>query len=155
MRRRGLVVFLIAVAVALFGIASASAERLPGSMHGGKPLETALLPGNEVPPHATAATGLTLITVNPGQSEVCWEITFSGLSAPATAAHIHFGPPGVAGAIVIPTPVPNVTSGTGTGCAVVASPLAHDLAANPTGYYVNVHDSVFPGGEIRGQLHDV
>ena len=152
MRLRGLSVFLIVSAVSVWGAASASADRLTDSEHGGRPLETVLLPGNEVPPHNTSATGSALITVNPGQAEVCWSITFSGLSTPATAAHIHHGPPGVAAPVVIPTPVPAVATGTGHGCTTVTSELAHDLAANPSDYYVNVHDSVFPTGEIRGQL---
>jgi hypothetical protein len=156
MRLRGLIVgCAVASAVGLLGVAPASADRMPGSKHGGKPLETVLLPGNEVPPHATAATGSAHITVNPGQSEVCWSISFADLSAPASAAHIHVGVPGVAGPVVIPTPVPSVVSGTGSGCTVVTDVLAHALSDNPAGYYVNVHNSVFPGGEIRGQLHEL
>jgi hypothetical protein len=134
------------------GATSASADRLPEAAQGGHPLDAVLLPGNETPPHATAATGFAHITVNPGHSEVCWEITFSNLSAAASAAHVHIAPPGVAGPIVIPTPVPQVVSGTGTGCIVVTDELAHALSDHPASCYVNVHDSVFPAGEIRGQL---
>jgi hypothetical protein len=140
-------------ALVMLASASASAERLSGSVHGGKPSAAELLGSNETPPNATTATGSARITVNPGHNEVCWEITFSGLVTPAAAAHIHVGPPGVAGPIVIPTPVPPSTSGTGTGCAVVDDGLASAIQHDPGAYYVNVHDSVFPAGQIRGQLH--
>jgi len=152
MRRLFFIACLIAGALG-FVAGPAAADRVPGSDHGGKPLDAELLPQNETPPHTTAATGTARITVNAGHDEVCWEITFSNLSAPASAAHIHVGPPGVAGGIVIPTPVPSLVSGTGTGCTTVTDTLARAIKDDPTGYYVNVHDSVFPGGEIRGQLH--
>jgi hypothetical protein len=153
-RRRPLVLFaMLAGAVAVWGTAPASADRLPGSSHGGRPLAAELSGGNETPPNATTATGSARFTVNAGQNEVCWEITFSGLAGPATAAHIHVAPPGVAGPIVVPTPVPAATSGTGTGCATVDDALAQAIKNNPGDYYVNVHDAPFPGGQIRGQLH--
>jgi hypothetical protein len=152
MRLRLVLTAFAVCALGVLGMSSASADRLPDAAHGGHPLDAVLLPGSETPPHATAATGSAHITVNPGHAEVCWDITFANLSAPATAAHIHIAPPGVPGPIVIPTPVPSVISGTGSGCTVVAETLAHALNEHPADYYVNVHDAVFPGGEIRGQL---
>jgi hypothetical protein len=152
-RLRGPIVIAVVGVITMFASASASAERLPGSTHGGKPASAELSGSSETPPNITTATGSARITVNPGHDEVCWEITFTGLVTPATAAHIHVGPPGVAGPIVIPTPVPAVTSGTGTGCTVVNEALASAIQRDPGAYYVNVHDSVFPAGQIRGQLH--
>jgi hypothetical protein len=38
----------------------------------------------------------------------------------------------------------------------VANPdpeLVGAIAANPSGYYVNVHNIPYPDGAIRGQLH--
>lgn len=153
MKLRALVVVATIGALSMLATSSAVAERLPGSAHGGTPFAADMTGSNETPPNATTATGSARITVNLGHDEVCWEITFSGLAAPATAAHIHVGPPGVAGPIVVPTPVPPVISGTGTGCATVDDALARAIHDDPDAYYVNVHDSVFPAGQIRGQLH--
>ena len=114
---------------------------------------TRLSGANEVPPHPTAAVGTAVVVVDLGTNTVCTSYNFSGLSAPATAGHIHKAPPGVAGPVVVPfTGVPNATAGGGQSCLVVAPALAADIAANPGSYYVNFHDSVYPGGEIRGQL---
>jgi CHRD domain-containing protein len=152
MRARGLMLIATIGALLTLVAVPAFAERLPGSAHGGKGSVAVMTGASETPPNASTATGTARVTVNPGQDEVCWEITFAGLVAPATAAHIHVGPPGVPGPIVIPTPVPAATSATGTGCAVVSDELASAIARDPSAYYVNVHDSVFPLGEIRGQL---
>ena len=38
------------------------------------------------------------------------------------------------------------------GCVEVDRDLAEAIAADPRGYYVNVHNAEFPGGAIRGQL---
>jgi hypothetical protein len=153
MKLRGLTVVATIGALSMLATSTAFAERLPGSAHGGKPLAADLAGSNETPPNATTATGSARITVNTGHDEVCWEITFNGLATPATAAHIHIGAPGVAGMIVLATPVPPVISGTGTGCATVDDALARAIRQDPGGYYVNVHDSEFPAGQIRGQLH--
>ena len=50
----------------------------------------------EVPPVETPATGAADITYDPATRVVSWVITYSGLSGPATAAHLH-GPAGQEG----------------------------------------------------------
>jgi CHRD domain/PEP-CTERM motif len=122
---------------------------------------TAIMAGTyEVPPNASTGTGSALLTLT-GDMLTVHEV-FSGLTVPATAAHIHCcALPGTNAAVVVPfTGFPAATSGTfdhtfdlstftfggGLTETTFLAGLNGGLA------YVNIHDSVFPGGEIRGQL---
>ncbi len=77
-----------------------------------------------------------------------WTLTFSKLTGPATAAHIHSGAVGVAGGVVVPLCSPCKTGQTGT--ATVSSSVV--AMAGKNGLYVNVHTTKNPNGEIRGQI---
>lgn len=114
----------------------------------------ALLDGSqEVPPTGSPATGQANVTVARATNEVCYQLTVDNLLAPATAAHIHQAPAGVNGPVVVPLSIPvGTTSFTSSGCTTVTDALADAIALNPADFYVNVHSTVFPGGEIRGQL---
>ncbi len=81
---------------------------------------------------------------------ICYTLTAQRI-APATAAHIHFGPPGVAGPVVVTLTPP--TFGVSGGCTSADPELVANIAANPSDYYVNVHNTPYPLGAIRGQLH--
>ncbi len=120
------------------------------SAQGGRPLSANLLGVNEVPlPGDPDGSGTAVITVNPGQGEICYELTVEGI-APAGAAHIHEAPAGVAGPVKVTLMAP--TSGASSGCTQVDRELALDILQNPDQYYVNVHNAEFPGGALRGQL---
>jgi hypothetical protein len=91
--RKLIVVALLVVTASLIP-AGVAAERLPNSLHGGDPF-SAVLSGH--------GSGTAMVTLNPGQREVCWVVTVAGLTAPAFASHIHKVPPvGVNGPIVVP-----------------------------------------------------
>jgi hypothetical protein len=145
---------LIPLVLALLGLivaaGPAAADRLTGSAHGGKPFATELLGANEIPgPGDPDGEGSARLTLNLGQSEICFELSVTGIS-PVTAAHIHVGPVGVAGPVVVPLTPP--TSGFSAGCATVDRELIEAIMENSVNYYVNVHNADFPAGALRGQL---
>jgi hypothetical protein len=117
---------------------------------GGAPRVTTLSGAEEVPPADPDGTGFASITLNVGQTSVCWELSVSNI-APAFAAHIHAAPAGVNGPVVVPLSPP--TSGSSSGCAENVDPaLIQAIIDSPERYYVNVHNAEFPGGAVRGQL---
>ena len=101
-----------------------------------------------------AATGTFEMTVDYGHRELCYTLTWANLSAPATAAHIHVAPVGVAGPVVVPLTVTSGTTGSTTGCVTVEQPLLHAIVKDPGAYYINVHTSVNQPGAVRGQLSE-
>lgn len=89
-------------------------------------------------------SGTATLTIDTVLLTVSWNITVSNLD-PVILDHIHSGPAGVNGPIVVDF-----------GGALVGSGLFDpDLAAviaNPANFYVNVHTTVHTGGAIRGQI---
>jgi hypothetical protein len=112
---------------------------------------------NEVPPADPDGTGtaeLQFFTSGGGfDGSICWRIKVRDIVLPATAAHIHEGPAGVNGDIVVTLSPPDA-NGVSQGCADVEPDLFLAIGSNPAGYYVNVHNSEFPSGAMRGQLFD-
>lgn len=134
------IVLLMLVLLAVMGLVAA----------GGRPLSATMTGAAEAPnPGDPDGSGTVTMTLNPGQGEVCYEITVSDI-APATAAHIHVAPVGVPGPVVVPLIAP--TSGSSSGCASVDRALVKAILQDPEAYYVNVHNAEFPGGAVRGQL---
>jgi len=106
----------------------------------------------EVPPVATPATGFGDLAYDDASNELTWSISYSDLIGTLTAAHFH-GPAavGVNAAVQIPiTENVGTTSGVLDGMAVLSEVQEADLLAEL--WYVNIHTTFRPGGEIRGQL---
>jgi CHRD domain/PEP-CTERM motif len=133
-----------------------------------------LLGSNEVPPTGSPATGFATFTLSGNLLTI--DESFTGLTAPASAAHIHCcGPVGVNEIVAVPfTPFPNTTSGTfmatvdltlaatyngafitQEGGTVALAEAGLIAALNSGNTYANIHDPNFPGGEIRGQIAQV
>jgi hypothetical protein len=94
-------------------------------------------------------TGQATIRINPGQGQLCYTLKVSGI-APATGAHVHEALAGMPGPVVVHLMAPS--GGMSQGCASIGKEQAMEILRNPEEYYVNVHNSEFPGGALRGQL---
>jgi CHRD domain-containing protein len=130
---------------------------LPGQLVAG------LHGANEVPgPGDPDGRGLALVRT--GRSRVCFALGWSGI-APPIFAHIHAGPAGVAGPVVVlffdvpelagaPTATLPATVAAAAGCVGDQDPaLLRDIRRHPADYYANIHTLEFVPGAIRGQLH--
>jgi hypothetical protein len=148
--RSRLFVILALVAVGLLGVIGAAGATIASeASQGGRPLDATLLPENQNPPTESNGSGTALVTLNQGRSEVCWDISVSDLTTPVILAHIHQGAAGTNGAIVVDfmEPVNGLN-----GCVHADAALIKAIRQDPAGYYVNVHTTMFPAGEVRGQL---
>jgi hypothetical protein len=142
------------IAASVLVALTALAFSLPASA-GGRPYRLTLTGAAERPdPGDSDATGTAHLTVNPGMREVCWSVSVQNVDLPILAAHIHEGSVDVAGPPVIFLLPDGVSDADGTfsGCATVARDLALALIVSPENYYVNVHNTPFPGGAARAQL---
>jgi hypothetical protein len=148
--RSRLFVTLALGAVGVFGsIGPAGATLASEASLGGRPLHATLLAENQNPPVASNGTGTALVTLNQGKGDVCWDINVDHLTSTVILAHIHVGATGINGPIVVDfnEPVNGLN-----GCVSADAALIKEIRQDPAGYYVNVHTTMFPGGEVRGQL---
>ena len=95
---------------------------------------------------ATTGSGSATVTIRIGQAQLCYTLTVSGLTN-VTAAHIHRAS---SGAIVVPLAAP--TNGSSSGCLDVDKALLQEILSSPSAFYINVHTTSFPDGQIRGTL---
>lgn len=116
---------------------------------GGRPLTAELSSANEVPPSGTGATGSAHLTLNQGQQEICFDIATSGLAGTVFAGHIHNAVAGVNGPVVVNL---GLNSANQSGCVDADEALIKAIRQNPSDYYINVHTTAIPSGEVRGQL---
>lgn len=136
----------------------------------------------EVPSVSTDGHGRFKARIDKRSGEIDYVFTYDGMQGSVTQAHIHFGQQGFNGGVSVwlcqsatspaPAPVVDTTpqctspagsfSGRITAASVVGPGGAQQLgageidelaAAMQAGVaYVNVHTSLSPGGEVRGQI---
>ena len=110
---------------------------------------TQLRGANQVPPAATGATGQVDAVLNKETNLLRWQLTYGGLSGPATAGHYH-GPAMVGANAGVSLPFASPMTSPMAGQATLTAAQVADLMAGR--WYANIHTAKFPGGEIRGQM---
>ena len=123
---------------------------------------------SQVPPSQTSGIGTLTATYDSVANRLSWKGSYSGLSGPATAAHIH-GPAAVGTnarlVFWISESVGQCSQGecklnSDTKVQPLTSPFEGSVTLTDTQtaeliggmYYVNIHTNAYPRGEIRGQL---
>jgi CHRD domain len=148
MRSRALIP-AFALAFALVATAGASARPQATDIQ----IRTVLNAAQEVPSPTGAVSNAggtfsATITKSDTGASVSWQLSFSGLTGNAIAAHIHTGAVGSPGPVVLALCGPCTSPASGTGNLTDAALQAIEGGTA----YVNVHTPTNPGGEIRGQL---
>lgn len=129
----------------------------------------------EIPSRQTDASGAVAVSLNPDGASLHYRLSVSDLQD-VTAAHLHIGLPDENGPIVVPllgqgAPGDNATLPEGVADGVIAEGdiAVTDLTGPLTGtpllvlmellrsgaIYANVHTSLYPEGELRGQLRGI
>jgi len=101
----------------------------------------------ETPPHNSTATGTATLLLSPDEKTANVSLVFNGLSSTQTDAHIH-GPAtlGVSAPPIFPLPLGQINDFQISLTPAQVQDLKNGL------FYINVHSSNFPAGEIRGQF---
>ena len=129
---------------------------------------TDLSGSNQVPPVESAASGTVTAIYDLSTKRLSWNGEYSGLSGPATAAHIHGPAATTANARLVVWISENTDQCSQGECRSKSDAKAPPLASPFQGsailtdsqtadlmagmYYANIHTDAHPRGEIRGQL---
>lgn len=111
-------------------------------------LTAKLSSANEAGGGAATLTGTATVTVDASSGQVCAKVTSNVTGA--VAMHIHKGAAGVNGPVTVPLDVKSINGA--SICATATATVASAIAADPAGYYVNIHTPAKPAGALRGQL---
>jgi len=154
-----------------------TADNMPGEARGQvglAKLAADLNSAQEVPAVTTpsTATGAAMVTLNGSQTAIAYSVTLTGpFTGPPTAAHIHLGPRGESGDVLLflcanmppmgltvqmcPAADGSTITGSLTEADIQGAMLTMDDVVDAllsNGLYINVHTVANPSGEIRGQI---
>jgi hypothetical protein len=145
---------------------SASTGSMSGGMSG-MGIQVKLDSTHEVPvPNVESSSPTGTASFTPSGNSISYKLTATGLTSPVTVAHIHMGPPGKAGPVIVPLTIsqgsdPNSATGEGSfdESAIKATPDGTKMSWNDLvsglsngSLYVNIHTQNNKPGEIRGQI---
>jgi glucose/arabinose dehydrogenase len=105
----------------------------------------------ETPANFTAGSGSGSVTIDEDTGLLGWDIDYTGLSGPLTAAHFH-GPAPLCEPAAVTVAIAGAAPATGnlSGSATITPGQVAQLLNGE--WYVNLHTALHPPGEIRGQV---
>ena len=155
------------------GLAAASYAVAQGGPSGPRNVRADLNGYQEVNSISTTGEGSFRASIDDENRLITYELTYAALEgATTTQSHIHFAQRSVNGGVIAflcgggGKPACPPTEGTVTGVIAPADVLVSDRGIEAGAFeefveairaghgYVNVHTDKWPGGEIRGQIHD-
>jgi hypothetical protein len=137
----------IAASLALLGLLGI----VPPAQAESKTYTAKLSADEETPAKGPAGgTGAATIKIDMGAKQLCYAVSWSPEVGTPNAGHIHKGPKGLNGPVLVQFDLPAKPQ----ACVTVDQTVLADIAGDPGGHYVNLHTDKFPGGAVRGQLQD-
>ncbi len=94
--------------------------------------------------------GIANVRVTPNRERICIDVIVAN-TAPLILAHIHRGPAGQNGPVVVDF-TDKINDNTVRGCVHIDEQLLRRIVLEPQNFYVNIHSEEFPAGAVRGQL---
>ena len=146
--------------------------------NGGNLLRASLSGYQEVPTLSSSGSARFVASISKDETEVRWKLSYANLESDVTQSHIHFSAPGISGPVVVflcsnlgngpdrnpdcvlPRPRrsaarlrPQTLLGGAAAQGLEAGNLEELIAAIRAGAtYANVHSTIRPAGEVRGQI---
>jgi hypothetical protein len=131
----------------LLGLAAAAALVASPAFAAIDSYSATLLGANEVGnPGDPDGFGIALVSIDNVANTVSWSILALGIELPLTLAHIHSAPAGSNGGVIV-----NFNAAL-SGNGLFDADLAQITPTTSENFYVNIHNSVYPAGALRGQL---
>lgn len=112
-------------------------------------LSATLTAGSEVPPINSKASGEADVKIDVKDYKLSWTIKYDDLSGIVTGAHFH-GPAAAGVNADVAVPINGDLTSPIKGEATITTEQAAELLEGK--WYVNLHTSMHPDGEIRGQV---
>ena len=141
--RKGVILAACLTAISAWTVTSKAASQS---------FKVTLTGAQQVPQVETPATGTAELTYDPATRVLTWNLSYSGLSGPATMAHLHGpaaagknGPP-----VIWLSPKGSPVQAPVKGEATLTPEQAQQFSAGE--WYINVHTQDHQAGEIRGQV---
>lgn len=128
----------------LLGVASEA----PATTHN---LSAIINQAQEVPPTGSGGSGTAAVTYDDVTGQLSWNISWGGLTGPATGMHFHGNAPiGVNAGVQVDIGAISGLNSPSIGNTNITAVQGQNLLNGL--WYINIHTGQFPGGEIRGQV---